>query len=74
MDLPKLCRDCKWKGEMGNRDYRCNHPHGALIDPVRGHPLCEDMRMAGIVRYPSELILRQAGPCGPEGKLWEARK
>ena len=59
---------------MLNGDFRCNHVQAALIDYVYGHPLCEDMRKPQIVDHPSQRVIYSGGPCGPEAKLWEARK
>ena len=61
----KLCVDCKYKEKLWlvpARLMKCKHP-STRIDIVTGKP-----------DYEFCTISRGYGPCGVEGKLWEAKQ
>jgi hypothetical protein len=58
--MEKICKDCKW---FEGRETNCLHPALRKPNLVRGG-------YEGVNPYVQRL---KDYPCGPEGKLWEAR-
>jgi len=62
----KYCKDCRWFGprmSLGSTGPACQHPEVMRDDPVHGPMPMGPYEARGA-----------SGPCGYEGKLWEANR
>jgi len=72
--MPKFCKDCKWfmlatrhDGDDQVEYARCGNTatHTKRVDYVRGMEITETMHCSS--------ARLSSSPCGPEGKLFEAK-